>query len=65
MASVKALPEVTPSLSLDLSLDDPAPVDDDGGARVDMDDADKDKPQGGTGNSIDFEHVDLPQNNKG
>lgn len=62
---VKALPEVTPSLSLDLSLDDPAPVDDDGGARVDMDDADKDKPQGGTGNSIDFEHVDLPQNNKG
>lgn len=59
---VKALPEVTPSLSLDLSLDDPAPADDDGGARVDMGDADKDKPQGGTGNSIDFEHVDLPQN---
>lgn len=59
---VKALPEVTPSLSLDLSLDDPAPVDDDGGARVDMGDADKDKAQGGAGNSIDFEHVDLPQN---
>ncbi len=57
---VKALPEVTPSLSLDLSLDDPAPVDDEGGARVDM--GDEDKPQAGAGNSIDFEHVDLPQN---
>jgi hypothetical protein len=59
---VKALPEVTPSLSLDLSLDDPAPPGGDGGARVDMDDAGKDKPEGDVGNSIDFEHVDLPQN---
>ena len=57
---VKALPEVTPSLSLDLSLDDPVPPAG-GGALVDAPEESKAGRHAGGGNAIDFEHVDLPQ----
>lgn len=62
---VKALPEVTPSLSLDLSLDDPVPPGTGGGALVD---SPEEANAGGNrtvgGNIIDFEHVDLPQDKR-
>lgn len=60
---VKALPEVTPSLSLDLSLDDPVPSEAaSGGAVVDAPPAaSAGQGPGDDGNGIDFEHVDVPQ----
>lgn len=62
---VKALPEVTPSLSLDLSLDDPVPPGSDGGALVDShEEAHAGSKHSGGGNTIDFEHVDLPQDKR-
>ncbi|HIV70305.1 MAG TPA: hypothetical protein H9903_05215 [Candidatus Aquabacterium excrementipullorum] len=59
---VKALPEVTPSLSLDLSLDDPVPPEAGGGALVDSPEPSASgKKTTDDSNGIDFEHVDLPQ----
>lgn len=60
---VKALPEATPSLSLDLSLDDPVPPGSGGGALVDSlpgEPHGRATDEGG----IDFEHVDLPQDKR-
>ena len=61
---VKALPEVTPSLSLDLSLDDPVPPGSGGGALVDTPEESGASSHSGGGNAIDFEHVDLPQDKR-
>ncbi len=61
---VKALPEVTPSLSLDLSLDDPVPPGSDGGALVDSHEEAHASSKHSGGNTIDFEHVDLPQDKR-